>query len=543
MPSAASTSTSLRTSVLIVGGGPVGLALAGDLGWRGVDYILVEQTDGVIDTPKMNEVNVRSMEFCRRWGIDDQVINCPFPPDYPMDIAFVTSLDGFEMGRMERPAKKDQRPGPNSPVQLQICSQLWFDPILKEFASSFPSAHLLHRHQLESWEQSADGVMARVTQLEDGEAITVEADYLVACDGATSAIRDGLGIGLEGTMSLGRPVHFYFRAPDLLKNLGCRPTTFFLAFDREGLWANVRIVDPVNAMWRLMVLDTPADFEVDDIARDAFMRRAIGRDYDVEWIGTSVWTRRGVVAERLSEGRVFIAGDAAHQLSPTGALGMNTGLGDAVDLGWKLAATIEGWGGRGLLPSYDAERRPVGTRNVTKAAELYSHHLAFQEFEGIEDASVAGDRLRERLGRELVEKVGQMFRTEGLQIGYRYADSPICIPDGKPAPSDAIEAYHPNACPGARAPHAWIADGKSTLDLFGRGFVLLRFDSASMDPLLEAAKKAKMPIEAIAIDDREIHQLYGAALVLVRPDGHVAWRGEKVPANPRAIIDCARGAG
>ena len=171
------------------------------------------------------------------------------------------------------------------------------------------------------------------------------------------------------------------------------------------------------------------------------------------------------------------------------------------------------------------------------------YHLAFQEFEGIEDASVAGDQLRERLGQELVEKVGQMFRTEGLQIGYRYADSPICIPDGKPAPSDAINAYHPNACPGARAPHAWIADGKSTLDLFGRGFVLLSFDGAGADPLLEAAKKAKMPIKAIDIDDPEIRQLYGAALVLVRPDGHVAWRGELLPADPRTIIDCARGAG
>ena len=532
------------TPVLIVGGGPVGLALAGELGWRGIACTLIEQGDGTIVTPKMNEVNIRTMEFCRRWGIADAVHACPFPSDYPLDVAFVTSLSGFELGRIPRPSRMSEAPEPHSPMRLQVCSQMWFDPILQRFARTFPHASLRYRTRLETFEASETGVIAEVVDVDSGERESIEAGYLVGCDGANSLVRRSLGIGLNGE-TLGYPVHLYFRAPGLLDSCGREPTTFFVTVDREGVWSNVRIIDPANAMWRLMVLDAGADLTPKTVDREHYLRRAIGRPFEVEWLGTSVWTRRSVVAERYSNGRIFLAGDAVHQLSPTGALGMNTGIADAVDLGWKLAAVIGEWGGVHLLASYDAERRPIGTRNVIMAAEFYREHEKIDEsVAAIEEDSAQGARVRQRVGEMLVRGVGRMFRTVGLQIGYRYDDSPICLPDGTPPYPDDPEDLVPSARPGSRAPHLWLGEGRSILDLYGRAFVLLRFGSDPPDPSAfeTAAASRRVPFKVVAVAEADAKQLYGRRLVLVRPDGHVAWRANEMPPDAGAIIDKVRGA-
>ncbi len=383
---------------------------------------------------------------------------------------------------------------------------------------------------------------AQLCDLETEKRETVTADYLVGCDGAISPIRETLGIGLGGQGMLGYPLHLFFRAPDLLAQCGREPGVFFLAIDRAGLWANIRVIDPANGFWRLMVLDTDGKQTPETVDRDALLRRAVGRPIEVEWKGVSIWTRRSVVADRYSQGRVFLAGDAVHQLSPTGALGMNTGIGDAVDLGWKLAATLSGWGGAELLASYDRERRPIGFRNVGMAAEFY---LAHGEFTGgiaaIEDDSDAGRQLRNRLGESLARDVGRMFRTTGLQLGYRYESSPICIDDGTPPAPDDPERYAASSRPGSRAPHAWLRDGRSTLDLFGRGFVLLRFGDAPTEAIEQAAKARGVPLSVADLDEPEAAALYERELVLVRPDGHVAWRGDALPENTAALIDRVRG--
>jgi 2-polyprenyl-6-methoxyphenol hydroxylase-like FAD-dependent oxidoreductase len=535
---------SRRVPVLIVGGGPVGLALAAELGWRGVACMLIEQGDGAIVTPKMNEVNIRTMEFCRRWGIADAVHACPFPPDYPLDVAFVTSLSGYELGRMARPPRMAQQPGIESPMRLQVCSQMWFDPILQRFARSFAHVSLRYRTRLEQFEQSASGVAADLVDLASGRRERIEADYLVGCDGANSSVRRALGISLEGT-TLGHPLHLYFRAPRLLEICGRQPTVFFLTIDRDGLWSNVRIIDPENAMWRLMVLDSGGGLTPETVDREGYLRRALGRELGVEWMGLSIWTRRSAVAERYAEKRVLLCGDAVHQLSPTGALGMNTGIGDAVDLGWKLAAVSSGWGGQGLLSSYDAERRPIGTRNVTMAGDFYLSHEGFTDgMAAIEEASAQGAALRQRVGEALVREVGRMFRTTGMQIGYRYENSPICVADGTPPCADDPENFVPSARPGSRAPHAWLGAGRSTLDLFGHGIVLLRLGTNAPDAsaLETAAADRGVPLQTVAIADPAVAGLYEYPLVLVRPDGHVAWRGTKIPANPTAVIDRVRGA-
>jgi hypothetical protein len=291
-----------------------------------------------------------------------------------------------------------------------------------------------------------------------------------------------------------------------------------------------------------MVLDTDGQQTADSIDRAALLRRAVGRPIDVEWKGISIWTRKSVVAERYAKGRVFLAGDAVHQLSPTGALGMNTGIGDAVDLGWKLAAVLQGWGGAKLLASYGSERRPIGLRNVRMATEFHLAHGAFtSDMAAIEDESESGEALRRGLGESLTKSVGRMFRTAGLQLGYRYEASPICIADDA-LPPDDTERYQPSAHPGCRAPHAWLSDGRSLLDLFGRGFVLLKFGDARTTALEKLATTCGMPLTVAALDEPDAAALYARRLVLVRPDGHVAWRGDELPEDTGALLDRVRGA-
>jgi len=419
---------------------------------------------------------------------------------------------------------------------------MWFDPILQRFARAFPHVSLRYRTRLESFEATEAGVTAELVDVVSGRRERIEAEYLVGCDGASSLVRRALGIGLDGK-ALGHPVHLYFRAPNLLEICGPPPTTFFVNADRQGVWSNLRIIDPVNAMWRLMVLDAGPEVTPETIDREAYLRRAIGRPFDVEWLGSSVWTRRSVVAEQYSSGRVFLAGDAVHQLSPTGALGMNTGIGDAVDLGWKLAAVLRGWGGPRLLSSYDAERRPVGTRNVRMAMQFYAEHGKFDGLAAIDDDSSEGALVRLRVGEALVRDIGRMFRTTGLQLGYRYEDSPICIPDGTPACPDDPEDVIPTTRPGSRAPHLWLSDNRSILDLFGNGFVLLRFGSGALDvsAFETAARERGVPLKTVSVREPQAARLYERDLVLVRPDGHVAWRGDALPGNAQDVMDRVRG--
>jgi 2-polyprenyl-6-methoxyphenol hydroxylase-like FAD-dependent oxidoreductase len=532
----------IETPILIVGGGPVGLALASELGWRGVNCTLIERGDGDINIPKMNEVNMRSMEICRRWGIADKVIKNPFPADMPFDVSFVTSLFGHELGRIPRPARKDQKPNEFSPHMLQVCSQFWFDPILRDFAGSFDCVGLRYRQKLETFSQDDDGVTATIVDQETAEETTLRAQYLVSCEGANSSIREALGIKMQGTDEIERAMNAFFKAPNLMAETALAPATFFFHVDPGGLWANVRQIDPANDLWRIGVRNFTGDGVPDERELNQFLLRALGRNYDVTWVDAHVWSRRAVVASAYSEGNVFLAGDAVHQLSPSGALGMNTGIGDAVDLGWKLAATVKGWAGPGLLQSYDLERRPIGTRNVEKATGFNAEQSSISGFDGMEDNTREAIAKRAELGKKIVRTAGNTFRTVGLQIGYRYEKSPICVPEDVAAPEDSAAIYQPTTYPGCRAPHMWLEEGVSILDKFAEDFTLLRFDqNLDVSAFERAAAAQSVPVAVINIKNKAAAKLYQQPLVLVRPDGHVAWRGEEIPSNPELIIDTVRG--
>ncbi|HYW60165.1 MAG TPA: FAD-dependent oxidoreductase [Xanthobacteraceae bacterium] len=529
--------------ILIAGGGPVGLALAGDLGWRGIECLLVEQSDGAILQPRMDLVGIRTMEFCRRWGLVEAVEAAPYPRDLPQDNVYVTSLAGYELGRERMPTLAAATPPPVSPQRRERCPQNLFDPILRDFAAAQPGVALRYGARLVGFMQDGDGVTAEVESMTGGARERIRAAYLVGCDGGRSLVRETLGIGMVGTAALTYTTNVIFRCAGLVGLHDKGRVYRFIIIGPEGTWSTIVAINGTD-QWRFSIIGGSAqrDYTTEEIR--ALIRRAVGRDFDYEILTVMPWVRRELVADRYGEGRVLMAGDAVHMLSPTGAFGMNTGIQDAVDLAWKLAAVLQGWGGARLLASYDAERRPVGHRNVREAAANFRRMTSPRPGPLLLEPTPQGDTFREQLGAAFTEVMRHEWYTLGVHLGYRYADSPICWSDGTQAPPDAPNTYVQSASPGSRAPHVWLAPGRSTLDLFGKGFALLGFgaDPADVEAVLTAARSRGVPVSFTAIDHTEAAALYECKLALVRPDGHVAWRGDHAPDDPLAVIDRIRGA-
>jgi 2-polyprenyl-6-methoxyphenol hydroxylase-like FAD-dependent oxidoreductase len=532
--------------VLIVGAGPVGLALAGDLGWRGIPCMLVERSDGVVTQPKMDMVGVRSMEFCRRWGIVDAVRAAGYNRSYPQDCVWLTSFTGYELGREPFPAPKEEQPPPQSPQTRERCPQNFFDPVLARFAASFPKVRMRYRTSLAGFTADAHGVSATLTDASNGKTETVRAQYLVGCDGGSSTVRELSGIGMSGSPVLTYTTNVIFRCPGLDRLHSIPQGYRFIFIGPEGTWATIVAIDGRDR-WRLSIVGDSTPRMPDEAQIRATLLRAMGKPFDFEILSVMPWVRRQLVADRYRNGRVFICGDAAHLNSPTGGFGMNTGLQDAVDLGWKLAACVEGWGGPGLLASYEPERRPVAVRNVAEATGNLQRMLSPREQHppaAIFEAGAAGERARASFGRMFTETMKREWFTLGIHLGYVYENSPIIVPDGTPAPPQEVCTYTQTARPGSRAPHLWLDPGRSTLDLFGRGFVLLRLggNPPPVHGLVAAAAARGVPLQVVDLAHPEAQALYERRLVLVRPDGHSAWRADAEPADPGALIDTVRGA-
>ncbi len=529
--------------VLIVGAGPVGLALAGDLGWRGRRCLVIEQSDGSIYQPRMDFVGVRTMEFCRRWGLVDAVEHSPYPRDYPQDNIYLTALNGYELGRERFPAMQDEVPPPQSPQHRERCPQNMFDPILKQFCQSLPSVTLRYRTKLVDFTEDESGVTAEVENSETGRRETLRALYLVGCDGAASPVREKLGIQMHGKPVITYTTNVIFRCPNLVslhdKGKGYR----HIFVGPQGTWATIVAINGRD-QWRFSLIGSAEKKTVTNDEIGAAIRRAAGFDFEFEILSVLPWVRRELVAENFGKGRVFIAGDAAHLMSPTGGFGMNTGIQDAVDLSWKFDAALAGWAGPRLLGSYEIERRPVALRNVAEASGNLGRMRSPGENAALLDPTPEGEAVRQKLGREFTAAMTREWHTLGIHLGYRYDDSPVIWPDGTPAPPLDVMTYEQTARPGARAPHVWLKDGRSTLDLYGRGFVLLRLgvDAPAAAPLIEAARQRGVPLTEVALDEPEVARAYERKLVLVRPDGHVAWRDDKMPPDPLRLIDCIRGA-
>lgn len=536
----------LQTSVLVVGGGPVGLALACELGWRGVKCLVVEHNPEFGEEPvaKINLVNVRSMEFCRRWGIEHEVRHGGFPDDYPMTVQFLTSLRGKLIARMPYPSMGEQPELAESPTQRQRIPQHLLDPLMRRAAQRFESVDTMFSCRLVTFTDHGSHVDAVLEDVRSGERREVRARYLAACDGAKSTVREQLGIPLVGEGAISYSCGVYFRSPRLWNEHPHGKAIMNILVDAQGMWANLNMIDGFKT-WRLSLVGGDRYVPPEQIDVPAVMRRMIGLGsmpaYQIA--GLYPWVRRAVVAETYRRGNCFLVGDSAHQLSPTGGFGMNTGLGDAVDLGWKLEARLRGWGGEALLDSYDVERRPIGVRNVAEATSNFRNLRDLPTFPWIDDEGSDADGERAALGARFAETTRKEWESLGVQLGYRYAGSPVIVPDGTPEPADDPSRYEPSSWPGCRAPHVWLAPRQSTLDLFGRGFTLLEFGAASTQvaALVAEAASRGVPLRVERVRSEQARDAYASPLVLVRPDGHVAWRGDGKATSARSVWACVTG--
>lgn len=567
------TSSIDRVPVLIAGGGPVGLTLALTLARHGVQALLVERNPSTTTHPKMDITNGRSMELYRQLGIADDLRKVAVPEDNPFDVAWVTKLSGWELARFRYPSVAARRDA------IRVCtdgtmtleppmrvSQAILEPALKEILETRTSIDVRYGWALQSFRQDGAGVDAVINCSATGETRTVRADYLAGCDGAGSIVRRGLGITLHdidirltaareiglrkvltGTARAfveqrqtpmdGRVymVHFTSPAREMLERFG----TTWHTQSPEG-WTLISQND--RDTWTLHTL-IGMGVKTEDIDPKQFLFARLGIEFACDIIVANEWRPRLSLADSYGHGRVWLAGDSAHQVVPNGGYGMNTGVGDAVGLGWALAAVVNGWGGPRLLSAYAAERRGVGIANRDASARHTLVRLAIQMANraSLSGQDWAGDRDRARLGREILDLGNLENEADGIEYGYRYHNSPvICAELGHP-PVNPAHRYIPSTVPGARPPSVFLPDGTALFDLFGPGFTLLRFADIDVTDVVSAAADHGVPLTVVDVRDPHTRKLYERDLVLIRPDQHVAWRGNSGPVDAMALIDRVRG--
>ncbi len=533
----------IETEVLIVGSGPVGLALAGDLGWRGHSVVTVERGDGSIFQPKMDLVGIRTMEFCRKWGIVPDVEATAYDRDYPQDNVYLTNLNGYELGRQSMPSMNKERPPAESPQKRERCPQNFFDPVLQKFATSHNSHQLRYETEFLGFEQNAHGVISSIKSLKTGQTQYVRSKFLVGCDGGKSVIRESLGIEMKGKGLLTYTTNIIFRCTNFNALHDKAPGYRYMLVGAKGTWATIVAINGRD-QWRMSIIGSAQEkktYTHEELKTLA--HKALGAPFEMEILSVLPWQRAELVAQQYRQGRVFICGDACHLTSPTGGLGMNTGIGDAIDLSWKLGAVLKGYAGETLLDSYFIERQPIAKRitefstgNLTLMKQVPSSPL-------IEEDSKAGEQVRREVGRAMSEGLKREWFSMNMHLGNRYVNSPVCLYDEIESPEsqqaefvDAVN-YKPSSRVGSRAPHIWLDEKTSTLDLLGKDFVLFCFeptDNAIVN-LRKMASALDIPLQVHQLDNSQAKILYAKKYVLIRPDGHVAWRGDEGPTDPQAL--------
>ena len=531
-----------QTDVLVVGAGPVGLTLAIQLAQYGVDCTLAERNAQPGRLPKMERCNARTMEIFRRMGLADRIRSAGFPVDAPMDVFIVTRLTEPPILHLPYPSVAQLRQqgraindGSRPLEPYQLVSQYTLEPLLKEAAESMDRIDVRFGTELLSFAQDDDGVTA-VLRGPDGAQRTLRARHLVGCDGGASTVRKQLGIALAGDGGLLELRQALFRCDDLYERIPIGRGRHYHMADAH----HSGIV--VQGDRRHFTLHSVAERD-EDMPR--LFREIVGMPVAFETLYVGKWTQHLLLADRYTSGRVFIAGDAAHLVIPTGGLGMNTGIGDATDLSWKLAATVQGWGGPGLLASYDTERRQVGARNVAASRFAAGGRNTWRKqwCPEIAEDSPRGREARQRMAEVADREQRKTNEQHGTELGYRYADSPIVCPEaGTPQDSGPFD-YVPTTWPGARVPHAWLDDGRALQDLTGPGFTLLHCGPMRHDTqALEAALRATgAPLKVLTVPDAGVRAVMQRDLLLLRPDLHVAWRGDCPPQDPAALARTVTG--
>lgn len=541
----------MDADVIIIGAGPAGLSAAMDLDSRGVRSIVVEQRP-FLQPPsvKSNHVSARTMESFRRLGVAQKVRDAGLPPDYPNDVAFRTTMAGEELARIHIPCRQDRytsKRGPDTgwetPEPAHRINQTFLEPVLAEHVAALPLVRLLNETTFERFEQDAYGVSAFVTDNNSGAGSVLRARFIVGADGGSSKVRKQIGAVFEGDPVLQNVQSTLISAPGLYEAMPGEKAWCYYTYNprRNG---HVYAIDGKELF---LVHNHLSENEsaAGGVNREESILHILGvqEGFPFEILSKEDWTARRLVATRFRDRRAFICGDAAHLWVPYAGYGMNAGIADALNLTWVLSAYLQGWGDEEILGAYEAERMPI-TNQVSKLAMAHQQATAKSVVpEEIEEDSPRGQEARERLGREAYTFNVRQFAAAGVNFGYVYEASPIIGYDGEPAPGYTLGEFTPSTAPGCRAPHFWLSPELSIYDELGSGYTLLRTSKvAPVDALIQAAAHANLPLKVVDVPQGLAPESYRHALIIVRGDQHVAWRGDAVPTAPHELVELLRGA-
>lgn len=548
----------LDAEIIIVGGGPAGLMLANELGRRGIATLILTERASTTPFPQANATQARTMEHYRRLGFADAVRAVGMPRDYPTDIAYFTRIARHELARFEQPAASAARDlvktlsGSWSAAELpHRGSQIYVERVLHAEAEKLQSVTLNFGWRAEGFAQSADQVAVDATNLATGEKRCFYGRFLAGCDAARSVVRRQLGFHYQGESGVardymgGRMLSIWFRAPELYRAIPNRRAWQYWAVNPTQRGLLVALDGQAQFVFMFQLRPGEDEGAISDEWAKAAFSAALGCNHPIDIIDRMPWTAGlTLVAERFQQGRVFLLGDSVHLFTPTGGLGYNTAIEDAVNLGWKLAAVTKGWGGANLLASYEAERRKVALRNTGYARYFADSIGNFRASPELEQDTPAGEQARAEAALYLNRHAREEFNIPGVTFGARYDGSPIIASDGTAPPPDRANIYVPTATPGGRAPHAWLSDGRSLYDALGFEFSLLRLGPRPPDaaPFAAAARARGVPLTVIDRREEELRDLYAADLALIRPDQIVAWRGDNPPDDPEKLLAAVTGA-
>ena len=535
--------------VVIIGGGPVGMMLALQLDALGVRSIIVNTEPGPRRHPKGGTHNSRTMEHYRRLGIASRLRNLGLPPDHPTDVVYVTRVMGWELQRIVMPSEREKmravaEAGPTDQVPEPILrvNQMQVEALVFAHLATRPNIIRRYGWQCVAFADHGDGVSAGIEEVATGRREHLRGAFLAGCDGGQGIVRRTLGIHYLGDQPerqpyLGGPmVSTYMRSPELFARVRGKKAWQYWIVNRD-VRSNMVCVDGEVEFLFSTRLNSDDEKPDHGLISRAF-RTSVGEDVAFEIIGHITWTAgQAFVADSFRRGRVLLAGDSVHLFTPTGGFGVNTGIDDAVNLGWKLAAMVQGWGGPRLSASYETERRPIALRNTGHAKRLARNVGAVPVGDAIDLDTPEGEAAR-RAASEFLASFGPEFGSLGAQLGARYDGSPIVAGDGAVPPPDDPIVYTPSGVPGGRAPHLWLADRSSLFDRLGPGFTLLRFAGGGSEAagLETAARRRGVPLTVLTIAHPQGRDLYGYDLALVRPDQHIAWRGNRLPEDADALI-------
>jgi len=504
--------------------------------------MLIERNETSIQLPKMERCNARTMEIYRRLGIAEKVRDAGLPRGAPMDVFLATSMADPAIVRLPYPSVAEAKAGiaahndgrPLEPYQL--ISQYTLEPLLRAIVETLPGVSVRFGCELTTFTQDANLVSATV-RTSTGANETIRAAYLIGCDGGSSTVRKQLGIPLQGEGNIRKLRQALFLCEDLYERIPMgKGRHYHIA---EGPLFPFIILQDSTRHWTLHAAAS-SDGEMADI-----FKRSLAMPIGFRMLSVNEWTQHLLCAERYGEGRVFIAGDAAHLVIPTGGLGMNTGVGDAIDLSWKLAATLAGWGGPRLLASYQSERRPIGLRNVKVSAAAMSGRLSWRAAyrPGVRQNTPEGAAIRAEMAKRFDVEQRKVTEILGIEAGYRYAGSPAVWREPGEGPDPDNPRFVATTWPGARLPHVWLNDGTALHDRLGPGYTLLRLGKKRLDTsnLARALRARGAPLEVLDIGDEPARAIYGYDALLVRPDLHVVWRGNQSPEAAEAIAAVATG--